>query len=361
VTSGIAAGDNRLVDRDRELERIRRRLHEAYEGQGGALAVEGPAGMGKTALLAAARQAAETDGFRILRARGAELESEFAFGVVRQLVERLLAEASPVDRASLLEGPAQLALSLLAIVGAQDGTGEAGPVAPDPSFAVLHGLYWLCANLADQGPVLLVVDDAHWADAPSLRFLAYLLPRLDELRITVLLAARPADAGPGRRILSALTMDPATEVVRLAPLTSDGVARLIARGLGSEPDPGFVAACREATGGTPFLVHTLVAALAEEGIDPVEASSARVQGMATATTGRWHARWQFWSAATWRRPRLSPGSDPPKPCGPPSCSCARACWRTSRSPSPILSCARGSTGRCRRPSALWRMGARRAC
>ena len=49
--SGIAVGDDRLVDRDRELERIRWRLHEAYEGRGGALAVEGPAGMGKTALL----------------------------------------------------------------------------------------------------------------------------------------------------------------------------------------------------------------------------------------------------------------------------------------------------------------------
>ena len=45
----------------------------------------------------------------------------------------------------------------------------------DSSFAVMHGLYWLCANLAAAGPLCLVVDDAHWADAASLRYLAFLL------------------------------------------------------------------------------------------------------------------------------------------------------------------------------------------
>jgi predicted ATPase len=118
-------------------------------------------------------------------------------------------------------------------------------VAPDPGFAVLHGLYWLFANLAAERPVALVVDDVHWADRASLRFLAFLLPRLEELRVMVLLAARPAEAGAGRELMAAVTMDPVTEVVTLRPLTTGGVARLVAAGWGSEPEPGFVAACWE--------------------------------------------------------------------------------------------------------------------
>jgi DNA-binding CsgD family transcriptional regulator len=278
-----------VLERDRELERVGRRLRLAQQGRGGALVVEGPAGMGKTVMLAAARDAAEGEGFRVLRARGGELEREFAFGVVRQLVEPLLAEASDEERASLLEGPPGVAAALLGLPRTLAATGEPAPVAPDPSFAVLHGLYWLFANLAAERPVALVVDDAQWVDCGSLRVLAFLLPRLDELRAAVLLAARPAEAGAGREgeLFAVLTMDSATEVLTLAPLSAGGVARLIAAGLGSEPEPGFVSACRDATGGTPFLVRTLVAALAEAGVVPVAASASRVRGLATATVGRW--------------------------------------------------------------------------
>ena len=117
------------------------------------------------------------------------------------------------------------------------------PIPPDPSFAVLHGLYWLCANLTVQHPLALVVDDAHWADGASLRFLAFLLPRLEELHAAVLLGARPAEAGERRELLAALTMDPATEVVTVGPLSAKGVATLVAVALGVEPEPGFVTAC----------------------------------------------------------------------------------------------------------------------
>src|SRR5437588_5749646 len=286
--SGVTAYDGPLLERDRELERIRQRLRLAREGRGSALAVEGPAGIGKTMVLGAAREVAEGEGFRVLRARGAELEREFAFGVVRQLVEPLLAEASDEERATLLEGPPGVAARLLGLPRGRDAFGQSAPVAPDPSFAVLHGLYWLFANLAAERPVALVVDDAQWVDCASLRFLAFVLPRLEELPAALLLAARPAEAGiRDGEMFGVLTMDSATEILALAPLSTDGVARLIGAALGSEPEPEFASACRDATGGTPFLVRTLVAALVEEGIAPVAASASRVQGVATATVGRW--------------------------------------------------------------------------
>jgi len=249
--------------------------------------LEGPAGIGKTALLAAGRGLAVDEGFRVLRARGAELERDFAFGVVRQLFDPVMAGASRRERADLLDGPPGVAARLLGFPDLGSPADVAELVAPDPSFAVLHGLYWLCANLAAEQPLALVVDDAHWADRASLRFLAFLMPRLEELRVAVLLAARPAEAGESQELLAALTIDIATEVVTVGPLTSNGVATLVAAGLGSELEPEFAVACEEATGGTPFLVHTLVEALLEERIAPVAASAGKVKNVATATLDRW--------------------------------------------------------------------------
>ena len=170
--AGSVAVPFALLERDGELERIGRALERARGGHGSVLAVEGPAGIGKTQLLAATRAAARERGMRVLRARGAELEQEFAFGVARQLLEPALAERSGDERRAVLQGPAALAGGVL-------GLGDAEPAT---SFAVLHGLYWLIADLAAEHPLCLVVDDAHWADAPSLRLLAFLLPRLEELQ-----------------------------------------------------------------------------------------------------------------------------------------------------------------------------------
>ena len=85
---------------------------------------------------------------------------------------------------------------------------------------ILHGLYWLCANLAAARPLCLVVDDAHWADAPSLRYLAFLLTRLEELDTALVVATRPREAGTDAELLATLASDPSAEVIRLAPLTA---------------------------------------------------------------------------------------------------------------------------------------------
>src|SRR5262249_60522470 len=107
--------------------------------------------------------------------------------------------------------------------------------------AVLHGLYWLCANVAAQRPLCLLVDDAHWADAPSLRFLAFLIPRLEELHAALVVASRPHEAGAAQQdLLAAVTADSSAEVVRLAPLTRSAVEQFLCDRLGAEPAPEFV-------------------------------------------------------------------------------------------------------------------------
>ena len=158
----------RLRERERELAAVEVLL----ERRSGVLVVEGPAGIGKTSLVEVACSRADELGHEVVRARGSELESGFAFGVVRQLFERRLAGADPGEREALLAGPAAAARPLLAGgVAAPLAGGVAAPLAGDSSFAVLHGLYWLVVNLAASRPLLIAVDDAHWADEPSLRWL----------------------------------------------------------------------------------------------------------------------------------------------------------------------------------------------
>src|SRR5213592_982673 len=99
----VAAATGPLLERNEELARIESALAEARTGRGRFLVIEGPAGIGKTALLAAARTAAANSGMRVLRSRGSELERDFAFGVVRQLFEPALAGLSELERADLLQ------------------------------------------------------------------------------------------------------------------------------------------------------------------------------------------------------------------------------------------------------------------
>jgi DNA-binding CsgD family transcriptional regulator len=275
-----------LLERERELRCIDAAIAAAREGSGCSVVVEGPAGIGKSAVLAAARIATEDGATRFLRARGAELERDFAFGVVRQLFEPMLHEATAAERADLLQGPARLAARVLGLPGGLE-EGEAPAAAPDASFAVLHGLYWLCANLAASQPVVLSVDDAHWADASSLRFLAFLMPRLQELRIALLVAARPEAEVEEAHLLATLTADPHADVVHPAPLSVAAVGRLVEARLGSAPEEAFTAACHRATGGVPFLVRELVEAVSRESMTPDARTAARVERVGASTARRW--------------------------------------------------------------------------
>ncbi len=183
--------------------------------QGSFLVLEGRAGMGKSALLAEIRQRAEAAGLTICSALGSELERDFAFGVVRQLSEPTIASLSKDQRARVLEGAAALAEPLLDMGGAQ---------AASDQFAALHGLYWLAANLSAPTPLLLVVDDAHWADLASLRWLAYLLNRLEGLPILVAIATRPAQSGVEGDVLTTILAHPRVRILAVGSLGDGSVA-----------------------------------------------------------------------------------------------------------------------------------------
>ena len=217
---------------------------------GGVLVIEGGIGIGKTSLLRLGGERATQRGWRVLRGAGSELETGFAFGVVRQLFERQLAAADPRQRAQWLAGPAAAVRGLLA--------GPASPGgAPDP-FAVVHGLYWLTVNMTAGQPVLIAVDDAHWADPASLRWLAYLAGRVEGLGVAVAVALRPAEPASRQGPLAAIRAT--APAIRPALLSAAGVAAIVRAALGAGTPDATCQALREASGGNPFYLSELLRA-----------------------------------------------------------------------------------------------------
>ncbi|HET6773206.1 MAG TPA: AAA family ATPase [Acidimicrobiales bacterium] len=261
-----------LLEREHELDTLRLALTEAHQGHGRMVLVEGSAGFGKTSLLRVTAEIAGEMGFTCLRARAGELERDFAYGCVRQLLEPVVARASGPARDRLFAGAAALAQPLFA-------PAAPAPLAPpaDTTFSMLHGLYWLLNNLADDSPVALSVDDLQWADAESLRFLAYLAPRLDGLPVAAIASSRPG--GSPLDGVARLATAPETTLVRPAPLSVEGTALLCERRLGGDVSRDLADACWQATGGNPFFVEALLHELREQGVSPDAGGAVRVRGI----------------------------------------------------------------------------------
>src|SRR3954447_480335 len=173
----MTASPRPLFGRERELAQVDELISAARSGRGAIAVLEGAAGIGKTALLGEAARRAEQAGLAVLRAGGAALEREYPFGVVRQLFAHAVAGARHGNE--IFEGAAELAKVPLGLRGPPHANAESAGVA-------MHGLYWLTANLAESGPLLLAVDDAQWADEMSLRFVVYLARRVGDLPVALL-------------------------------------------------------------------------------------------------------------------------------------------------------------------------------
>ena len=258
-----------LLERDAELSAIDRLIDRTAQGEGAVVVIEGPAGIGKSALIEHTVESADRAAMDYRRARGSELESDYAYGIVRELFESLLAALPADEREHLFSGAARLARPIFPALADQDGA------AGDDAFSVLHGLYWLVAGLTERRPLALAIDDAHWADLPSLRLLAYLANRAHELPLLIVIGLRPIEAGPRMRLLDEVAVNSITSNLYPGALGADSVSQLLSGAFGIEPDPGFAAACLEATQGNPFFLRELVTSISAEGIAPVAAEAPR--------------------------------------------------------------------------------------
>ena len=244
----VETGTEELLERSWELSLIDEAVAAAAAGEGRVVAIEGEPGIGKTALLDALAQRSGEAGMTVLTARARELERDFGFGVVRQLFE---AAARDRPLAEVFAGQARFAAAVLGI--------ELEDAAPTPAgetvYPAIHGLYWMALNLSESTPLALIVDDAHWADGASRRFLSYLAPRLGDLPMVLAVAARPSEQTD--RLRHGIGDPDVLEPQRLSEEATATIVRSFA------PDAGDDACreCHQTTGGNAFYVRELAAAI----------------------------------------------------------------------------------------------------
>jgi DNA-binding CsgD family transcriptional regulator len=276
-----------LLERAAELVKLRSAIAAAAAGSGRLLVIEGPAGIGKTALMRQARLEGAAAGMELLVARGLELEREFGFGVARQLVEVPLSRLGAERKHDVLKGAAALARPLLGLDRRRGDPPDPGAhPPPDLSFTLVHGLYWLTANLAESGPLMILLDDAHYADEPSLRYIAYMAARCAELPVLLLVAIRTGDPTTSRELLTSVSSEPGVTVIQPQALSGEAITEFVRSRLGELAAPEFCAACARASAGNPFLLGELITQMEAERVPPGAANAALVEGVSPDSVER---------------------------------------------------------------------------
>ncbi|MFI6559560.1 ATP-binding protein [Streptomyces sp. NPDC050534] len=264
----------------RELTGLRRDGAEPSDRPRGALlAFAGRAGIGKTTLLAEVRRRAAAMGCTVLSARGGDQEQRVAFHVARQLLQPHLAGSG--------EGDLQTSLgSWYDIVGPALGLCAPTAGAPPDQQGLRDGLDWVLTHLAVlRAPMVLVLDDAHWADPESLGWLAGFAPRAEQLPLLVVVAYRPDELPDHAESFRRLPGRAGGRPIGLEPLSAAAVARLVRETLGAHADDAFCRECWAVTGGNPFETVELIAKVRDRGVTPTEPGAHLLRDLAAAVKG----------------------------------------------------------------------------
>ncbi|MFK0218418.1 ATP-binding protein [Streptomyces vinaceus] len=202
------------------------------------------------------------------------------FHVMRQLIQPAFAAMSEDERRDVLGTWYSIVAPALGLTAAPES-----PTAPDPQ-GVRDGLDWVVTHLTVRSaPVVLILDDAHWADAESLAWLTAFAARAEELAMLIMVACRPDEIPAGAGALRALMSRQGTRPHELAPLTTTAVARIVRDALGQSADDVFCRECWAITGGNPFEVVELAMKGRDRELKPHQDSIPELRDLASAVKG----------------------------------------------------------------------------
>ena len=269
VAQNPQAAADELVGRDDQLAALDGVLAGARGGRGRVALVAGEPGIGKTRLAEEAARRAAAAGMQVAWGRCHEGDGAPAFWPWAQVVRQLAAELAPGQLTAML-GPSAARLGQLMPELAE----AAPPPGPLPiadlgaaRFQLNQAVARLLRRLAGDRPLLVVVDDLHWADVPSLSLLAFLAGELKDARLVVVGTYRDVEVvadQPLAETLGALAREPVVERIPLDGLDRAGVARLIGRTIGTRPAQPLVQAVHDRCGGNPFFITELLRLLQSE-------------------------------------------------------------------------------------------------
>jgi DNA-binding CsgD family transcriptional regulator len=245
-----------LLERDREQAVLGTMLAELDAGWPAVVTVRGRPGYGQGALVRWAADHAGQRGLRVLRAQATPAERELRYGALVRLLTPMTALAGRLQQATT------------------------DPEGPDP-FPGLDRL--LCA--ARSRPTLLAVEDAHWLDRASLRWLQALVRRLPGVPIAVLASLGGIPAEDAGWLGTACPPPVTTTELVLAPLGGSGVAGAVKRVCGITGEPAFTSAAEEVTGGNPAVLRDTLRRFAERGHEPVDARVPELRALAAEVVG----------------------------------------------------------------------------
>jgi hypothetical protein len=249
----------RLVGRDAALDTARVALTDAFAGAGQLLLVSGEPGIGKTALMAELAAEAAARGARVLRGVCTDHAGAPAYWPWAQVMR---AAALGMDRADLGEAARLVDRPADVREPAEAATrdDDAAQAAADARFRLFEAVTAVLSRLADSGPLVVAVDDAQWADPPSLRLLDFVVRHLAAQPVLLLVAYRDTDLRSGAAVALG-----GGQLLTLGGLDPPDVATLIRRVTGAEPPPELVEQISRRSGGNPFFVRELARLLVAQG------------------------------------------------------------------------------------------------
>jgi predicted ATPase len=252
-----------LVGRDAEVARLQAAIERAAAGQPATVLVAGEAGIGKTRLVAEVLGHAAGLGAVALAGGCLDVgDGVLAYAPVVEALRPLARLLGPAELERVLDGAGQELARLVPELGLRNAAEQGGPLAPSQLFELLLGMLH---RIAERTPLLLVVEDLHWADQSTRDLLGFLVRNL-RAGLALVLTCRSDELRPGhplRPFLAELNRGGRAERLDLGRLGGRDLAELVAGILGEPAAPGLSREILARSEGNPFFAEELLAARLE--------------------------------------------------------------------------------------------------